>query len=141
MKLVLSAQDIKEITFGLMDERGLREERTVATQPEGYLAALKDTLDQWKISLSELTGMIVVTGPGSFTASRVSTTIANGLAFARGFCVVGIENPDRLPLTELLKQMPVEETTYVLPAYDRPPEITKSKSGGSGKVHGDNTRD
>lgn len=111
-------------------------ESTIETQPEGYLQALDQTLKQWKLSVADLTEILVVSGPGSFTASRVSTTLANGLAFARGIPIRGIDNPEYLPLKDLLLRTVSSQQMNVLPTYDRPPEITQEK-----KRNGDNEPD
>ncbi|HLD20899.1 MAG TPA: hypothetical protein VJB64_02285 [Patescibacteria group bacterium] len=127
MKLVICAQDIQSITFGLVTDAGEAYEAMIETQPEGYLQALDQTLKEWKIALTDLSEILVVTGPGSFTASRMSTTIGNGLAFVQGIPIRGIENVEHLPWRDLLLQVSTEQQTHVLPSYDRPPEITKEK--------------
>lgn len=136
MRLVIAAQDIAAITFGLVDGGTVREEKTVQTSPEGYLAALDQALKEWVVTPVNIEAVIVVTGPGSFTASRVSTTLANGLGFAWDVPVVGMENPEHLPLTSL--DLPILQTSmsYAAPTYDRPPEITVGK-----KMRGDNISD
>lgn len=134
MKLVIVAQDIAMITFGLVVGGECREEKTVETPPEGYLDALGQTLRGWSVALSDLETVFVVTGPGSFTASRVSTTIANALGFAVGIPVVGIENPKHVPFGDLDLSAP--ESTYTVPTYNHLPEITASKD-----TRGDNTSD
>lgn len=127
MKLGICAQDINSITFWLVSNAEEEYEKTVEVQPEGYLQALDQTLKEWKITSADLSEILVVTGPGSFTASRVSTTIANGLAFAQGISIRGIENAEHLSLRNLLSQVSSEQLAYVLPSYDRPAEITKQK--------------
>ncbi len=124
MKLVICAQDIGAIAFGLVQEGVVEREQSVQTPPEGYLAALAQTLARWKVKLGDLREVVVVTGPGSFTASRVSTTIANGLAYAQGIPVIGIENKDHLPLRDLPLQTLPAGSSHTLPSYDRPAQIT-----------------
>jgi tRNA A37 threonylcarbamoyltransferase TsaD len=133
MKLLICAQDIASISFGQVENGRVVQERKVVANPEGYLAALHGTLDQWNSSPHQIQGIYVVTGPGSFTASRVSTTIANTLAFSQGVHVIAVQNPDHLPVHEL--ELPFDGgASYASPTYDRPPEITMSK-----KDRGDNT--
>ncbi len=136
MKLLICAHDIKAITFGLVGERGLEREQTIETHPEGYLSALDQTLTQWKVTPGDLREVIVVTGPGSFTASRVSTTIANGLAYTQGISVVGIENKGHAHIGDLPFQNLPAGSRHTLPSYDRPAEITTLA-----KRNGDNKRD
>lgn len=136
MKLVIAAQDIASITFGLVEGGSVNEEKMVETSPEGYLAALDQTLKEWLTTPSEIETLIAITGPGSFTASRVSTTLANGLGFAWNVHMVGIENPEHIPLKALDLSSLETAIDHVAPIYDRPPEITVGK-----KTRGDNTSD
>ncbi|MBI2473029.1 hypothetical protein HYV70_00530 [Candidatus Uhrbacteria bacterium] len=136
MFLVICAQDIQNISFGIVEEGCLiKQKQFVSSFPEDYLLLLNDTLGEWgmKDHEQEFEGVIVVTGPGSFTASRVSTTIANGFAFTRSIPVIGLSNPQRLDLASLLS---VNRSTnlgadFVLPTYNRPPNITAQKIGNS----------
>ena len=127
MKLVLCAQDIQTLTIGLAQAGVMKQECTVETSPEGYLLHVHRMLGEWSLTLEELEEIIVVTGPGSFTASRVSTTIANSLAFTQRIPVTGIDNPMRLSLQELLWQTLNPSRTYVTPSYDRPAQLTMRK--------------
>lgn len=125
MDLFLSAQDIQFITFGLVRDQTLFCEKTFDVPPENYLASLQVFLSEQSVSLFDVKRLLVVNGPGSFTASRVSVVIANTIAFTQNIPIIPIENPDRRPLIELVKtvfQSP--EHTFVVPAYDRPPNIT-----------------
>lgn len=135
MKLVVSAQDIAFVTVGLVDKGELKEQ-TIKTPPEGYLAALDKVLKDWSVAPQNLDAVIVVSGPGSFTASRVSTTMANGLGFAWNIPVIGIENPHHLLLKNLDLSAIEASMSYVMPTYDRSPESTVSK-----KMRGDNEGD
>ena len=136
MILVIAAQDITSITFGLADEGEVRKEETIQASPEEYVSAFDQVLTQWSVARADIESILVVTGPGSFTASRVSTTIANGLGFAWNIPVVGTENPAHVPISDL--DLAVHETFlhYARPTYDRPPEITTPK-----EMRGDNARD
>lgn len=124
MKLVISAQDISEITVGLF-VKGELKEQTIKTMPEGYLATLDKVLNDWSVDPHNLDKVIVISGPGSFTASRVSTTIANGLGFALNISIIGIENPRHLPLKSLELSDIETSNSYIMPTYDRPPEVSR----------------
>lgn len=136
MMLVIAAQDIATITFGLVDGGSVKEEKKIQTSPEGYLAALDKTLRDWSVASEDIEVVVVVTGPGSFTACRVSTTIGNGLGFAWSVPVIGIENPAYLPLKNLNLSVLDAPMSYATPTYGRPPEITASKN-----MRGDNPSD
>ncbi len=135
MFLVVYAQDIQVISFGILEEGHLVKQKRFDALPENYLYSLDKTLGEWgmKDHEKEFEGVIVVTGPGSFTASRVSTTIANGFAFTRSIPVIGLSNPHLLDLASLLS---VNRSInlgadFVLPTYNRPPNITAQKIGNS----------
>lgn len=125
MDLFLSAQDIQFITFGLVKDQTLFCEKTVDASPENYLVSLHAFLLEQSVSVSDIKRLFVVNGPGSFTASRVSVVIANTVAFVQKIPVVPIENPKRLSIEELLPMVAIlPEHMFVIPAYDRPPNIT-----------------
>ncbi len=126
--LLISGQDIRSLSLGLVREGRLLEERTVFAPPERYLSEIVAALGDWNVRVEDFDAIAVVTGPGSFTSSRISTTIANALAFAKGIPVFGIENPERKELRELATtvgnaKFPAADQ-FAIPTYDRPPHIT-----------------
>lgn len=126
--LLVCGQDIRSLSLGLVRDGTLAADTVLDASPERYLARVAETLGEWKVSPEDLGAVAVVTGPGSFTSSRVSTTIGNAIAFARGIPVLAIENPDRLSLHELAARtdfaaLPPADR-YAVPTYDRPPHIT-----------------
>ncbi|HBR80271.1 MAG: hypothetical protein UX09_C0030G0009 [Candidatus Uhrbacteria bacterium GW2011_GWE2_45_35] len=133
MLLFLSAQDINFLEVGLIDVQGqLLSFKKVEVPPEKYLATVSEFLDEQKISADDLTKIIVVSGPGSFTASRLTVTIANSLSFAKNLPIIGIENPDRQNGEALIKKkaqawIDLSPNKFVSPVYDRPPNITVKK--------------
>lgn len=137
MELAILAQDIGSLSLALLEDQSIHKECNLYGSPEHYLTLIDETLCDWGITLHQLSGVIVVTGPGSFTASRVSTTIANALAFALSIPVHGIENPHSLPLENLVASafMSAKAVPFVLPSYNRPAHITQPRQ----LVHGDKT--
>ena len=134
MFLVVCAQDIQVISFGILEEGHLVKQKRFDALPENYLYSLDKTLEEWGIFAKQrFEGVIVVTGPGSFTASRVSTTIANGFAFTRSIPVIGLSNPNHLDLESLLSldNEVNMDARFVIPTYNRPPNITSAKSKNS----------
>ena len=127
MYLLVQAQDICLITLGILDEGEVRFVKEIASSPEGYLSVLDLFLSEKSFQLKDFEGVIVVTGPGSFTSSRVSTTIANSIAFTQSIPVIGIENQERLDLGALLKEKSLHREDSVIPSYDRPPLIIMGK--------------
>ena len=128
MILLVCGQDIRSLSVGLIQNGVLHQEVHFVASPERYLERVVETLSEWHVSAGDLGAVAVVTGPGSFTSSRVSTTIANGIAFAKGIPVLAIENFDRLNLRELSERTDFAKLPsvdhYAVPVYDRPPHIT-----------------
>ncbi len=131
MILLISAQDIKRISLGLADKGALVREVEVTCPPERYLEAVSEALETWKIDPhADLSAIAVVTGPGAFTSSRVSTVIANAVAFAADLPVIPVENPDNHGLRELAAHLPIPQAVgegvqaFAQPTYNRPPNIT-----------------
>ncbi|MBU0531586.1 hypothetical protein KJ910_03810 [Patescibacteria group bacterium] len=127
MLLFLSAQDIKEITIGLIEGDSLVQLETKKGGPEEYLELIMKQLKSWHQSIKNVEAVVVVLGPGSATALRASVTIANAIGFARGIAVIGLANPDRLEPEQLLsisaRQITAARTKSFLPTapvYDRP---------------------
>ncbi|MBI3120412.1 MAG: tRNA (adenosine(37)-N6)-threonylcarbamoyltransferase complex dimerization subunit type 1 TsaB [Candidatus Kerfeldbacteria bacterium] len=63
---------------------------------ENYISRIQKFLTSRNLHFSDLSGIIVRRGPGSFTALRVGVTIANTLAFGLGIAVVGSIGDDWL---------------------------------------------
>jgi len=133
MFLFFSAQDISSIEVGLLDAEGrLLAFRKTETTPEKYLATISGFLAEQQVFAEVLEKIIVVSGPGAFTASRLTVTIANALSFAKNIPVVGVENPKRRGGEDLIQKFGKDwvRTTsagFVNPTYDRPPNITLKK--------------
>lgn len=125
MDLFLCAQDIQFVRLGLVVGEKVVAEKTVDVPPEQYLRSLDTFLTEQNVALHDIQRLMVVTGPGSFTASRVSVTMANTIAYVQGIPMIAIENPDRKSLTELIPLIAhAPEHRFVVPVYDRPPHIT-----------------
>jgi tRNA A37 threonylcarbamoyladenosine modification protein TsaB len=128
--LLISAQDIREFHVALVQGQEIQKEAHCAVAPELYLKTFADVLGEWEINLSEIDELIVVTGPGSFTASRVSVTIVNTLAYTKSIPLRGIENTKKLEIAALWDQVKdrlPEPSGSVLPSYDRAATITQPK--------------
>jgi len=138
MLLFLSAQDISCLEVGLLDSTGrLFSFQSIKTSPEKFLLTISEFLKENKTPLEALQKIVVVSGPGSFTSTRISVTIANALSFAKNIPVIGLENSLKKGGEELITEFGqgwIEQKTegFVVPFYDRPPHITLKGTGVRG---------
>ncbi len=130
MILFLRAQDLG-LFEAAMDDHGRTIFASLSAPPERFLSSLQELMDEWGASWKSLERVVVVSGPGSFTATRMVVTIANAIAFAENIPVTGFPNPERLELEELVRQQMWTTVSggqpFATPLYDRPPNITARK--------------
>lgn len=67
-----------------------RSEPALQRQAEKVLGMVEDLLAEARLELGQIEGIAYGEGPGSFTGLRIAAGVAQGLAFARGVCVVGV---------------------------------------------------
>jgi len=60
-------------------------------QSELLLKTIEKLVQKQKIKLTDLSGIIVVSGPGQFSALRIGVVTANSLGFALDIPVVGVK--------------------------------------------------
>lgn len=93
------------------------------------LAFLDRSLRRQKTSVHKITGLVVVRGPGPFTAVRTGLIVANTLGSLLNIPVRGVTS------TNVLTDQRVSRLTYRLPAkfrtvrpvYGKAPNITRPK--------------
>lgn len=83
-------------------------------------------LAEQKTSTKELTGLVVFSGAGSFTGLRIGATVANALAYSHSLPIAAGEG-DVWIEDGLAKLKNTPPGDYVLPTYDREPNITRPK--------------
>lgn len=93
---------------------------------DGLLSHIEALLEEQKIKRTNLTGVIVYSGPGSFTSLRIGHTVANALADSLGIPVVGSDGDGWLTagadaLTKAKPGVPA------LPEYGAEANITRRK--------------
>ena len=98
MILYINTKDRKVITVALKDKKkvvkSLSEENEYGSQV--LLPLISKLLDREKMIFKDLEGIVVETGPGSFTGLRVGVSVANALGFALGIPVNGKKIEDKL---------------------------------------------
>ena len=81
-------------TVALVDGGQALGERT--TRAYRVLADAADLLAEVEASPDDITALVVGTGPGSFTGTRLGLSLARGFALARGVGVAGVSTLDAL---------------------------------------------
>lgn len=98
---------------------------------EGRAAALLPKLARaWRKRAKTLSGIVLVTGPGSFTAVRTGAVYANLMARWLKLPLYPLRVDEALDLaaiTARLMQGELPAAGYAAPVYDREPNITEPK--------------
>jgi tRNA threonylcarbamoyladenosine biosynthesis protein TsaB len=87
--LVLAFDTATDVaTSALLDDGRVLGER--ASEPKALLAAVDDLLRESGLAPGDLDALVVGTGPGSFTSTRIGLAVARGLALALDVSVAGV---------------------------------------------------
>jgi tRNA threonylcarbamoyladenosine biosynthesis protein TsaB len=89
-------------------------------------AKIDEILKQSSISYSQLDGIVVYQGPGSFTGLRIGLSVANGLAFGLKLPIVAAGG-DNWQTKAVQKLLDGQNDKIALPDYGSPPHITNPK--------------
>ena len=101
-------------------EKEWQADRTLA---KSLLKELSTILDG---DFQQLTGLIVFSGPGSFTGLRIGITVANTVAYSESIPVVGLEGSNWLR-NGVKRLKGGENDKIVVPNYGRDANITTPK--------------
>jgi tRNA threonylcarbamoyladenosine biosynthesis protein TsaB len=93
--LVLAFDTATDVaTSALLDDGRVHGERS--SEPRALLEAVDALLRDAGVAPSELRALVVGTGPGSFTSTRIGLAVARGLALALDVPVAGVSTLDAL---------------------------------------------
>ena len=128
MKLLLkTSTPTCELT--LVDESGERHDYSWQADRQlakGLLEFLRDHLNKHQADFSDLTGIGVFRGPGSFTGLRIGLTVANTLASSLDIPIVGAT--DESWRAECLDRLDSgQNERIVMPEYGGEANITKPR--------------
>ncbi|HUP26582.1 MAG TPA: tRNA (adenosine(37)-N6)-threonylcarbamoyltransferase complex dimerization subunit type 1 TsaB [Candidatus Limnocylindrales bacterium] len=91
---------------------------TIHLQTEGLLSSAGK-------KLQDISGIIVFSGPGSFTGLRIGISMANALAYALGVPIVGSTDKNWVKAGhKLLNFTGQQKSGYVMPHYGAPAHLT-----------------
>lgn len=132
MILVIQTTIPGRISVWLVKARKILAKQTKTVEWHGSdqaLACVDQTLHSINKTLGDVTGIVVVRGPGSFTAVRTGIIIANTLSKALNIPVRGLVAKNPLSKTEVLRHASISgmKNSAVKPWYGKKPNITKPK--------------
>jgi len=136
MILILDTSNIEYIYLALGEAGRIKCEEKIAAkfeQEEKLLVSLKIFLNENDIKLTDLDGLSVVSGPGSFSALRIGLAVANTIAWSLQKKIAGFRRDEFKDYQELLikgeKAMAkIKEFKLVLPEYGAEPNINIKKN-------------
>jgi tRNA A37 threonylcarbamoyladenosine modification protein TsaB len=134
MKLLISTEQKTHFSVAIGQDKieKVKVVRKSYRQSELLLKTIEQTLSGLNLGLKDLKGIIVVSGPGAFSALRIGVTTANALGYSLGVSVVGVEvlENDKLErvfeegLLKLKGKKKFEMKAVVVPEYGREPNIS-----------------
>jgi tRNA threonylcarbamoyladenosine biosynthesis protein TsaB len=87
---------------------------------------IEEILNKLSISLSELEGLAIFKGPGSFTGLRIGASVANALAYAQNIPIIARAGEDWLAVS--IKDLQAGRNDKIaIPEYGSPANITKPR--------------
>lgn len=90
------------------------------------LGVLENFLAEHDATWNDLTGLVVYTGPGSFTGLRIGITVMNTIAYGQSIPIVGVTG-DSWSETGASRLQAGENDHMVMPEYGAPARITQPR--------------
>lgn len=87
------------------------------------LLRIRDLLQKQGKSFTDVAGVVVFQGPGSFTGLRIGITVANTFAYAREIPIVGVMDEDWIAVG-VKRLSKGENSKIILPEYGAEAHIT-----------------
>ena len=131
MFLFINTASSENIFLALINQQGRvmvkKNIRAKYQQSEKLLVNIERLVGK---DLKKLKGVIVIKGPGSFTALRIGVATANTLAWALQIPIIGVvwgENQDNqdLIIKGIKKLKKTKKFKQIVPEYGQEPNITK----------------
>lgn len=94
------------------------------TLARGLLGFLRDKLAARDVDFSDITGIGVMKGPGSFTGLRIGLTVANTIASDQNVPIVGVSMSDDWREVAIKRLLDGQNDQLVMPEYGGSANIT-----------------
>ena len=132
---IMEAVDISKAALALTGTDGeiiVKQEIEFSVGNIKLLKRISDFLKKQKINFSDISGIITVTGPGSFTSIRTSLSVVNTWANIMSIPAVGFSRQETASFEDLIKKgiiklRKMKHPKIIQPFYGRPPDITAPK--------------
>lgn len=134
MTLFINTAQSDRATVGLIQGRAFLIKKTFNSkfrESEKLLPEIDNLLKKTRCQLADLTGLIVVNGPGGFSSLRLGISVANALSYALKIPATGVKlaelfNPSKLAKIGDGRLRQIKTQKLVEPFYGQEPNITKS---------------
>ena len=135
MYLIINTAYKDKAWVALADVAGVASVVSVVPEGNGHMDPLMGIIRALKengIVLESLKGIIVNSGPGTFSSLRSGIVAANTLSFSLSIPAVGIPMPDERPVGQtaalgIIELKKNHINTIVVPEYGSEPNISKPK--------------
>ena len=127
MKLLIDTSS-KECHLTIVDSDNIWSENWLADRnlAQGLFVFIEKSLSKYNFKISDIDGIGVYRGPGSFTGLRIGMTVANTIADSLKIAIVGTMGDDwSKHALERLNSM--DNDKIVTPFYGEEPKITQPK--------------
>lgn len=127
MILFINTSDFNSLTLAIVHNATVKIQTASVAFNENYKtnAYLEKFLRHQKIKMSDLTKIIVCSGPGSFTGIRVGVSLAQALGFALKIPVIAISK-SKVP-DDIRKLSNIKSGKSLVMNYGQKPNITRQK--------------
>ncbi|HEU0050593.1 MAG TPA: hypothetical protein VFQ60_00865 [Patescibacteria group bacterium] len=129
--LFLDTHELSSFRFGWLGEK------PVVQKTEARARELLNELPPIEELKQSCKGIVVVAGPGSFSAIRTGVLYANLLSRLLSLPLISVTVPEAEDLMELTRSLPGRTpASYVSPIYEKEPNITKPRPSRFQKQNG-----
>ncbi len=113
-----TSTDMASVALSHGEQMDSLEQSSVRQHAQQILPMIQHLLDQARLSLSRLDGIVFDSGPGSFTGLRIACSIAKALAYAHDLPIYSVSSLDAIAYQARLHMTALQESTGILAILD-----------------------